>query len=67
MNKDKKNRNGFLGKKMTRKQAIKKAGITALTTATLLFLETKESAAASGKPTDPPPRGRGNDRGGGND
>ena len=56
MNKDKKNRNGFLGKKMTRKQAIKKAGVTALTTASLLFLQTKEAAADSQTPTRPPIR-----------
>jgi len=39
-------------KKISRKEAIKKVGkVTALTAATLLFLETKESAAAS--PTHP--------------
>ena len=37
----------FLGKKMTRKEAIKKAGITALTTASLVFLSTNASSAAS--------------------
>jgi len=38
--------------KISRKEAIKKVGkVTALTAATLLFLETKESAAAS--PADP--------------
>jgi hypothetical protein len=39
-------------KKITRKEAIKKTGITALTAASLLFLQTRESAAQS-KPTDP--------------
>ena len=38
---------------ITRKQAIQKAGITALTAATVLFLSTKQSAAASTSPTDP--------------
>ena len=38
---------------ITRKQAIQKAGITALTAATVLFLSTKHSAAASTSPTDP--------------
>lgn len=42
-----------LGKKITRKQAIKKAGITALTAATLTFLETKNAAASSTEPTAP--------------
>jgi|GEM_PF-2668448 len=38
--------------RISRKEAIKKVGkVTALTAATLLFLETKESAAAS--PTHP--------------
>ena len=58
MNKDKKIKSGFLGKKITRKQAIKKAGVTALTTASLLFLQTKEAAADSKTPTGPPTRGR---------
>jgi hypothetical protein len=34
-------------KKITRKDAIKKAGLTALTTASLIFLETKPAAANS--------------------
>jgi hypothetical protein len=38
---------------ITRKQAIQKAGITALTAATVLFLTTNQSAAASTSPTDP--------------
>lgn len=33
--------------KITRKQAIQKAGITALTTASMLFLQTKASSATS--------------------
>lgn len=39
--------------KISRKQAIKKAGITALTAASLVFLETKDAAAQS-QPTAPP-------------
>jgi hypothetical protein len=38
---------------ITRKQAIQKAGITALTAATVLFLSTKQSAAASNSPDNP--------------
>lgn len=34
-------------KKITRKEAIKKAGLTALTAASVLFLSTKQSAAQS--------------------
>ena len=34
-------------KKITRKQAIQKAGITALTAASLLFLNTKSASASS--------------------
>ena len=52
----KKNKNKIakaLDKKMTRKEAIKKTGITALTAASILFLSTKESAAASTVPTNP--------------
>jgi len=52
----KKNKNKVtkaLDKKMTRKEAIKKTGITALTAASLVFLQTKESAADSGVPTNP--------------
>lgn len=33
--------------KITRKEAIKKAGLTALTAASILFLSTKQSAAQS--------------------
>jgi hypothetical protein len=40
-------------RKITRKQAIQKAGITALTAATVLFLSTKQSAAASNLPDGP--------------
>jgi hypothetical protein len=39
--------------KITRKQAIQKAGITALTAATVLFLSTKQSSAASSTPGNP--------------
>lgn len=38
---------------ITRKQAIKKAGVTALTAATVLFLSTKQSSAASYSPDNP--------------
>jgi len=38
---------------ITRKQAIKKAGVTALTAATVLFLSTKKSSAASDSPGSP--------------
>jgi len=44
---------------MTRKEAIKKTGITALTTASLLFLSTNASATNSKNPTNP---GKGNGR-----
>jgi len=37
----------FLGKKMTRKEAIRKTGITALTAASLMFLSTNASASSS--------------------
>jgi len=37
----------LIGKKITRKQAIKKVGITALTTSSLLFLQTKAGAQDS--------------------
>lgn len=40
-------------KKITRKEAIKKTGITALTAASILFLSTKESAATSNLPSNP--------------
>lgn len=45
----------FLGKKMTRKEAIKKTGITALTAASLMFLTTNANggtqSAAPGNST----------------
>ena len=53
MKKDKVNKTKNTDKKITRKQAIKKVGITALTTASLLFLETKQAAADSIRPTAP--------------
>jgi hypothetical protein len=40
-------------RKITRKQAIQKAGITALTAATVLFLSTKQSSAQSSLPDSP--------------
>ena len=39
--------------KITRKQAIQKAGITALTAASILFLSTKQSSAQSNLPDSP--------------
>jgi hypothetical protein len=39
--------------KISRKQAIQKAGITALTAASILFLSTKQSSAASSSPGNP--------------
>ena len=47
MKKDNKTSNNFLSEKITRKKAIKKVGITALTSASLLFLETKKASALS--------------------
>ena len=46
-------KNSFLGEKITRKKAIKKVGVTALTAASLMFLATKKAAADSTSPTDP--------------
>jgi hypothetical protein len=40
-------------RKITRKQAIQKVGITALTAASIMFLSTKQSAAASTLPGGP--------------
>jgi len=51
MKKDNKANNKFLTEKVTRKKAIKKVGITALTAASLLFLSTKKASA--GSPKDP--------------
>ena len=42
-----------LEKKITRKQAIQKVGITALTAASIMFLSTKQSSAASNLPDGP--------------
>ena len=53
MKKDNKTNNKFLSEKITRKKAIKKAGITALTAASLMFLATKKASADSFNPTDP--------------
>ena len=47
-NKKKKN-----GKKITRKEAIKKTGMTALTATTMLFLSTQKSSASSTEATRP--------------
>jgi hypothetical protein len=45
-------------KNITRKEAIKKAGVTALTAASLMFLSTKNAAAdSSSVPSGPPQRG----------
>lgn len=51
MEKNKSNLVGsFLGKKMSRKEAIKKTGITALTATSLLFLTTNASGAVASTP-----------------
>ena len=55
MKKDNKANNKFLNEKVTRKKAIKKVGVTALTAASLMFLSTKKASAAS--PLDPPGTG----------
>lgn len=60
MEKDKEIKTGNSEKKITRKQAIQKAGITALTTASLVFLQTQARAHDSaGSPANPQSRGRG--------
>lgn len=59
MEKDKEIKTGNSEKKITRKQAIQKAGLTALTTASLVFLQTKARADNSKTPQLPPSRGRG--------
>lgn len=46
----------FLGKKMTRKEALKKTGITALTAASLMFLDTKKASAGTTKAKRPTKR-----------
>ncbi len=51
--KNKPEENTSISKKISRKEAIKKTGITALTAASILFLSTKESAAASTQPSNP--------------
>ena len=40
-------------RKITRKQAIQKVGITALTAASIMFLSTKQSSAVSNLPDSP--------------
>jgi hypothetical protein len=40
-------------RKITRKQALQKVGITALTAASIMFLSTKQSAAASDSAANP--------------
>ena len=47
------NRSRFLGEKITRKEVLKKTGLTALTASTLFFLETKSAAASSTIPGAP--------------
>lgn len=47
MEKDKEIKTGISEKKITRKQAIQKVGITALTTASLVFLATRAKAQTS--------------------
>ena len=44
----KQNKEKNSGKKMTRKEAIKKAGVTALAATSLILLDTKAKACASG-------------------
>ena len=56
MKKENTKKNNFLGEKITRKKAIKKVGITALTAASLMFLSTK--AKAGGSPNSPAPAGK---------
>jgi len=58
MKKDKM-KNNSSGKNITRKQAIKKVGVTALTAASLMFLSTKKAAADSGGSAASPPNDRG--------
>lgn len=53
MKKRKKNNSTDSSKKMNRKEAVKKIGLTALTASTMFFLETKQSAASSQSPTWP--------------
>lgn len=48
MKKDNTKKNNFLEEKITRKKAIKKAGITTLTAASMIFLSTKAYASGSG-------------------
>ena len=55
MKKGNKTDNKFLSEKITRKKAIKKVGVTALTAASLIFLQTKASAQDSGSHAAPPP------------
>ena len=51
--KNKETNNNFRERKITRKQAIQKVGITALTAASIMFLSTKQSSAASNLPDGP--------------
>ncbi|MBT3385272.1 MAG: hypothetical protein HN778_06020 [Prolixibacteraceae bacterium] len=44
---------GLSGENITRKEAIKKAGITALTATTMLFLSTQKASASSTQATRP--------------
>ncbi len=53
MKKENKTNKQNSGNKISRKQAIKKVGVTALTVSSLLFLETKKASAASDSPTPP--------------
>jgi hypothetical protein len=57
--KTKKPINKFVSKKISRKEAIKKAGVTALTTASLMFLQTKAKAQDSFGSGQDPGDGRG--------
>lgn len=51
--KNKTTKNNTHERKITRKQAIQKVGITALTAASIMFLSTKQSSAQSNLPDGP--------------
>ncbi len=53
MKKENKTNKKNSGNKISRKQAIKKVGVTALTAASLMFLSTKKASAQSNSPTPP--------------
>jgi hypothetical protein len=47
-------KNSTDNKVLTRKQALKKVGLTTLTTASMLFLMKSQASAAGSSPTPPP-------------